>query len=273
MRRSDQQRMGVNRRMWDESVPLHVASPSYDVPRFKKGWIPLHPLEVKEVGPVRGQSLLHLQCHFGMDTLSWARLGARVTGVDYSPVAVAAAVRLAREVGIDARFLESNVYQASRKLRGHFDVVYTGKGALCWLPDLAKWARTVTHFLKPGGRFFFLEDHPISEVFEARPNSSRLVVKNRYFEREPLRDESPGTYAAPDAKLRNALSYAWIHPISDVLSSLVSVGLRVDALAEYPYTYWHKFPRMHLGRDRFWHLDDTDVSLPLMYFLRASKPN
>jgi SAM-dependent methyltransferase len=264
--------MTVNRRMWDESVPLHVASESYDVPRFKKGWSPLLPLERAQMGSVRGRSLLHLQCHFGMDTLSWARRGARVTGVDFSPPAIAAATRLAGEVGLEARFIEANVYNVSKILRERFDVVYTGKGALCWLPDLGKWARTIAGFLNPGGRLFFVEDHPMAEVYEESPRTRELVIRNEYFQRTPIRDESPGTYAAPEARLRNAISFCWIHPISAVVSALARAGLQVETMLEFPYTYWHRFPRMHLGSDRFWHLDRGEGALPLMYCLRARRP-
>jgi SAM-dependent methyltransferase len=258
--------------MWDESVPLHVASRDYDVPRFKKGWIPIRPLEIGLVGPVRGCSLLHLQCHFGMDTLSWARRGAQVTGVDFSPSAIAAARKLAREVGLDARFVESDVYAATRKLRGRFDVVYTGKGALCWLPDLANWARTVAHLLKPGGRFFFLEDHPIAELFENERTTREFLLLNRYFAQEALRDESDGTYAVPEAKMRNALSFAWIHPISLVLTALIDSGLRIDSIAEYRYSYWRRFPFMRRGPDGWWHLTKGDGALPMMYSVLARKP-
>jgi SAM-dependent methyltransferase len=258
--------------MWDESVPLHVASPSYDVPRFKRGWVSVHPREFQEVGPVRGQSLLHLQCHFGMDTLSWARRGAKVTGVDFSPPAIAAARRLATEIGIDARFVESNVYDATRRLRGRFDVVYTGKGALCWLPDIPRWAKTVAHFLKPGGRFYFLEDHPCSDMYGNEPTAERLVLQNPYFGDRAFRDESDGTYAAPDSKLRNALSFFWVHPVSQVLNALIAAGLGIESMTEYPYTYWHKFPFMRLGRDGWWRLWEGQGTIPLMYSVRARKP-
>ncbi|MGA9840046.1 MAG: methyltransferase [Thermoplasmata archaeon] len=272
MQRADRGRMEINRRMWDESVGLHTGSPSYDVPRFKKGWIPILPLEIREVGPVRGQTLLHLQCHFGMDTLSWARRGARVTGVDFSPAAVAAARQLAAEVGLDARFVRSNVYTAAQRLHDTFDVVYTGKGALCWLPDLTRWAKTVARFLKPGGRLFFLEDHPLSEAYQRGRDADRLVLTNPYFRHQPIRDESPGTYAAPEAKLRNALSFSWIHPVSEVLNALIDAGLRIERMIEYPYTYWHKFPFLRQGRDGFWHLREEDGEIPLMYSLRARRP-
>jgi len=267
----DRARMAVNRRMWDESVPLHVASRDYDVPSFEKGALTLPPLEISEIGPVRGRTLLHLQCHFGMDTLSWARRGARVTGVDFSGAAVDAARNLAARCGIPGRFVESNVYDLPRHLRGEFDLVYTGKGALCWLPDLDRWARVVARFLRPGGRLYVVEDHPVAELFANGPNVHRLELQVPYFRAQPLRDESQGTYAAPEARLKNALSYAWVHPISQTLGALISAGLELEQVHEFPFTYWKRFPFLRRGRDGFWHLPGPRGSLPLMWSVRARR--
>ncbi len=151
-------------------------------------------------------------------------------------------------------------------------MVYTGKGALCWLPDLDRWAHTVAHFLKPGGRLFYLEDHPIAELYEWVAEPKGLVRRNQYFQHEPIRDESPGTYAAPDAKLQNAVSFCWVHPIAEALRALLGAGLRVESFTEFPYTYWHRYPSMHQDRHGYWHLDRGEGTLPLMYSLRARKP-
>lgn len=269
----DRRRMAVNLRMWDESVPLHVAAPSYDVSGFERGASSLHPLEVREIGPVRGRSLLHLQCHFGMDTLSWARRGARVTGVDFSPEAIVAARALASRCRIPARFVRSNVYDLPRALNGRFDIVYTGKGALCWLPDLPRWARTVARCLRPGGRVYFLEDHPLAEVFSNGPSARTLTPEFPYFRPTALRDDSPGTYAAPEARLRNALSYSWIHPLSQTLGALLSAGLRIEMVHEFPFTYWKRFPFLRRGRDGFWHLPRKEGIVPLMLSVRARRPS
>jgi phthiocerol/phenolphthiocerol synthesis type-I polyketide synthase E len=270
MQRADQRRMEVNRWKWDESVPLHAASRDYDVPGFKRGANPLHPIELRELGSVRGRTLLHLQCHFGMDTLSWARRGARVTGVDYSAPAVAAARELALDIGIHARFVESNLYEATRRLRGRFDIVYTGKGALIWLPDLARWATTIAHFLKPGGRFFLMEDHPISDICDGS-KGGRIELARPYFRHGPVRGEWAGTYAARKARMRHRVSFEWVHPISEVTGALLEAGLRIDSLVEYPFTYWHKFPAMKKDRDGSWHFSKREGSIPLMYSLRATK--
>lgn len=267
----NRRRMEVNRRSWDESVPLHVASRSYDVPAFKRGRLAIHPIEVTEVGPVRGRSLLHLQCHFGMDTLSWARLGAHVTGVDFSPPAVAAARLLSAETGLRARFIESNVYDLPGVLEGKFDIVYTGKGAICWLPDLTRWAQIVAHFLKPGGRFYLMEDHPIAELYANGAKTTSYSLQLPYFGGRPLREESEGTYAVPNARLKHNVSYSWIHPVSETLGALIDAGLRLESVHEFPFSYWRRYPFLQRRRDGWWHSTKNDGMVPLMWTVRARK--
>lgn len=263
--------MGVNRRKWDESVPLHVASRSYDVPSFLRGRTTLRPLEIQQVGPVRGKTLLHLQCHFGLDTLSWARRGAHVTGVDFSLPAVRAARRLSRQAGIDARFLQSNVYDVPELFEEEeFDFVYTGKGALCWLPDLDRWAQVVAGVLKPGGRLFFLEDHPVAEVFSNEPTTTSLELRFPYFGSRAIREETDGTYATA-AKMRYRVSYSWMHPVSQILNALIRRGLELESVREYPYSYWHRFPFMRQDRRGWWHLEQLEGIVPLMWSVAARR--
>lgn len=271
MKAADRRRMAVNLRKWNESVPLHFASETYDVPSFLKGTSTLEPLELVELGPVRGCTLLHLQCHFGLDTLSWARLGARVTGIDYSGTAVQQALRLARSVGIEARFLRSNLYSLPKVLEGTFDVVYTGKGAYCWLPDLDRWARIVARYLRPGGRFFLLEDHPVAELFSNENSSTRLELTGTYFGERPVREVYDGTYAT-NAKMRNRVSYLWTHPVYRTLTALLDAGLVLESFREYPYSYWRRFRLMTEDREGYWHLKGEDGRIPLMWSVRARKP-
>jgi len=263
--------MAINRRKWDEAVPLHVASPSYDVPSFRRGRSTLRSLEREAVGPVRGRSLLHLQCHFGLDTLSWARAGATVTGVDFSAAAIRAARRLARETRIPATFVQSNVYDLPKVLTGSFDVVYTAKGAVCWLPDLVPWAQVVSHFLKPGGRFYLLEDHPVADVYPNESYVTRLELKYPYFGGRPQRDVSDGTYAAQEAKMTHRISYSWVHPVSETLNALIRAGLTIEEVREFPYSYWPKFPFARRGRDGWYHLLEGDGTVPLMWSVLARK--
>ncbi|HEV2762527.1 MAG TPA: class I SAM-dependent methyltransferase, partial [Pyrinomonadaceae bacterium] len=228
----------ANRTLWDASTAIHERSAFYDVPGFKAGKSSLKPVELEEVGDVRGKSLLHLQCHFGLDTLSWARLGARVTGVDFSPEAVRLARSLAAELNLEARFVLSNVYDLPAALGEQFDVVFTSYGVLCWLPDLARWAQTVAHFLKPGGTFYAVEFHPVALTLddEGRP------FKYPYFHSpEPLNFEGAGDYADRAADFPHA-SYEWFHPLGDIVTSLINAGLRIEFLHEFPFSSYATWP-------------------------------
>lgn len=168
----------ANQRLWDAWTAVHAAGEFYDLAGFREGGIRIRPYEIAALGDVTGKSLLHLQCHFGLDTLSWARLGAIVTGVDFSPAAIRLARELAADIGItDARFIESNVYQLPVRLADAFDIVYTSRGVLGWLPDIRGWARVVARFVRPGGRFYISEAHPVIQVFESEgvgPRELRL---------------------------------------------------------------------------------------------------
>jgi SAM-dependent methyltransferase len=271
MRSGDRRRQAVNLAKWDESVPLHVASPSYDVPAFLAGRNTLEPIEIQEVGSVRGKSLLHLQCHFGMDTLSWARRGADVTGIDFSPAAVREARRLARATGLPGRFVRSNVYDLPSKHLGRFDVVYTAKGAICWLPDLSEWGRIIRAHLAPGGRFYLLEDHAVSDLFENDGPVRELTLAHPYFLGRALREEYDGTYATK-VRMRHRVSYSWIHPVSEVLGALLDAGLILESVHEFPYTYWRKFPFMREDRRGYWRLTAGHGTVPLMWSVQARAP-
>jgi len=187
----------ANRANWDERVPIHAAGPFYDLPGFVAGKDSLRDFEIAEVGDVSGKTLLHLQCHIGLDTLSWARRGATVTGLDFSAPAVEVASSLAGEIGVTtARFVTSDVYDAVPALGAQtFDIVYTGFGALCWLPDLARWAQTVAALLAPGGFLYLAEFHPFADVLA----EDGRTVENDYFQHGPIVVDAPGSYADPSA--------------------------------------------------------------------------
>ena len=222
-----------NRTLWDAWTRLHEHSDFYDLDSFKRGRSSLKPLEVEEVGDVRGKSLLHLQCHFGQDTLSWARLGAKVTGVDFSDEAVNLARALASELNIPARFVRSNVYDLPRVLDEQFDIVFTSYGVLAWLPDLDAWAEVVAHFLKPGGFFYIAEFHPLLGML----NDEGTAFEYPYFHRpQPTEIESRGSYAGPgDFTLQE---FNWEHPVSDIVNAVVRSGLRLEFFREFDYA-WH----------------------------------
>jgi SAM-dependent methyltransferase len=266
--------METNRRHWDECVPIHVASEMYDVASFKAGKSKLKPIELAELGDVRGKTLLHLQCHFGLDTLSWARHeGAIVTGIDYSGPAIAAARALAAECGIDARFIVTPIYDLPDVLDGQFDIVFTSYGALNWLPDIDRWAQVAAHFVKPGGTFYVAEFHPIVSIFDDAPGVTDLRVLYPYFQaEEPLRWDDDGTYADMTAKLQHRTTYEWPHPTSEVLTALIDAGLRIEFFHEFPITCHEQLPIMEPIDDKMSRLSKHDGSLPLMYSIKATKP-
>ena len=273
----------ANRERWDDLVPVHVASRGYDLEGFLRGEKALYPVEVEEVGEVRGKSLLHLQCHFGMDTLSWARLGAKVTGLDFSGPAVEQAQALAKQLGIeDARFVQANVYDAPAVLQEKFDIVYTGIGALCWLPDIRGWAKVVAELLAPGGFLYVYEGHPVLwAVDDERPDKA-LVLRYPYFETpEPMEFESEGTYVdAPPLPKRT--TYEWNHGLGEIVTSLIEAGLQLEFLHEHREVAWQALPWMTSSepvpegiahsRRKAWRLPPEQESIvPLMYSLKARR--
>jgi SAM-dependent methyltransferase len=263
----------ANRRHWDEVVPIHMRSGLYDVDSFRAGRSKLKPVERDELREVRGKTLLHLQCHFGLDTLSWAREGAIVTGVDFSEQAIEAARALAAEIGIDARFILSEVYSLPGKLNEKFDIVFTSYGAICWLPDIRRWSEVVARFLKPGGTFYMVEFHPVCGIFDNDPAVTDLYIAYPYFNSgEPIRTEEDGTYADRSAEVMNRLNYSWPHPTSVVVTSLIEAGLRIEFFHEFPFTTEHWFPFMEELGERGWRLAKHDGSVPLMYSVKATKP-
>jgi SAM-dependent methyltransferase len=250
-----------------------VASETYRVAAFKAGRSKLKSVELEELGDVRGKTLLHLQCHFGLDTLSWARQGALVTGIDFSGPAIEAARALADELGIEARFLVTDIYSVPEKLDGQFDIVFTSYGALNWLPDVPRWARIAAHFVKPGGTFYVAEFHPYMAIFDDAPDATDLRIRYPYFQpREPMRFDDDGTYADMSAKFQNRTTYEWSHPVSEVVTALIDAGLRIEFLHEFPFTGWKSHPFMEYVDDQHARLTIHDGSVPLMYSIKATRP-
>jgi SAM-dependent methyltransferase len=267
----------VNRASWDERVPAHVASPDYQISRFADD--PGHLSEVvrfdlPRLGDIRGLRGVHLQCHIGTDTVSLARLGASMTGLDFSPPAVAAARELATGTGADATFVQGDVYAAPDLLeRGGFGLVYTGIGALCWLPDIRRWAGVVAALLRPGGRLFIREGHPMLWTLEER-DDDLLVVKYPYFEQpEPLTWTEGGTYVETDAVFEHNTSHEWNHGLGEIVTALLDEGLALTGLVEHDSVPWNAFPgRMEQIEGNEWRLADRPARLAHSYTLQAVKP-
>jgi SAM-dependent methyltransferase len=265
-----------NRRLWDAWTKIHVGSEFYDVASFRNGERPIRvaDYEREEVGDVEGKTLLHLQCHFGLDTLSWARLGATVTGADFSDEAISAARALAAEVGLPARFIQSDLYDLPNALREEFDVVYTSCGVLGWLPDIAGWGRVAGQFIRPGGFLYVTEIHPVANVFEnegVAPGELRLEYPY-WSHREPLRFDVQGSYADRDAPTEELVEYGWDHSLGEIVTSLADAGLRIEFLHEFDFVRW---PMDYLveGSDGLWRLPESiKGGLPLFFSLKATKP-
>jgi len=260
----------TNRRHWDGLIPHHLDSEYYDLARFKAGGSTLHALEVEELGDVAGKSLLHLQCHFGLDTLSWARRGATVTGLDFTQPAIDAARRIAAECDIDARFLVANVYDARDVLDGQFDIVFCSYGVLFWLPHVRRWAGVVASLLKPGGTFYVVDFHPMSGVFVEEDGD--LVVRYPYFTPDaPLRFDEDGSYAAPDAKLAERVTYSWPHPVGEVVTALIDAGLEIRFLHEFSHSIEPPTPSSVKQPDGAYHLGRHHGCVPLLYSIKATR--
>ncbi|WP_329620196.1 acyltransferase domain-containing protein [Streptomyces sp. NBC_01255] len=257
----------VNRALWDERVPIHVESDHYDVEGFRRGADPIREFELREVGDVTGLRLAHLQCHIGLDTLAWARRGARVTGLDFSAPAIEQARRFAAELGLDARFETADVYESEARLGSRaYDIVYTGVGALCWLPDIRKWAETVVSLLAPGGFLYLSEFHPFADTLGY---DGRTVVHD-YFDSGPQISDMSGTYADTKASTENSRAVAFQHGLGEVVSALVSAGLRIDFLNEHDMTIFQKFHSLSSHADGIFKSADGKPRVPLMYSLRAT---
>jgi SAM-dependent methyltransferase len=269
----------ANNELWDEWTRIHEASAFYDLDGFRTGErrpIRLRDYELDEIGDVTGLDLLHLQCHFGIDTLSWARLGANVTGADFSQAAVDLATRTATETGLTdrARFVRSDLFELPDVLSGDFDLVYTSRGVLGWMPDIQGWAGVAAHFVRPGGTFYVTEVHPVAQVFadeDVAPGELRLGYP--YWSHEaPISGDVVGSYADPTAPTDGLREHGWDHSLGEIVTALIDAGLRIELLHEFPFVEW-PVPFLVEGDDGRYRLPaDAKGELPLFFSIRATKP-
>jgi len=266
----------LNRASWDERAGPHAASPDYAVgsfaadPAYLSGVVQF---DLPLLGDISGRCGVHLQCHIGTDTISLARLGADMTGLDFSPAAIEQARRIAGLAGAGVRFVEADIYQAVTVLgAGAFDLVYTGIGALCWLPDIRRWATVVAGLLRPGGRLFIREGHPMLwSLDETRPGV--LAVEYPYFERaEPMIFEEEGTYVKTDAVFIHNRTHSWNHGLGEIVTALLAEGMELTGLAEHDSVPWDALPghMVQIGGGE-WRLADRPWRLPHSYTLQAVK--
>jgi SAM-dependent methyltransferase len=257
---------GLNRANWDDRVPVHLASEFYDLDGFRAGAGSLRSFEAAEAGDVTGKRLVHLQCHVGLDTLSWARNGALVTGLDFSEPAIKAARSLAASLAVDASFVTADVYDAETALGGRrFDIVYTGIGALVWLPDMPRWAQVVAGLLRPGGFLYLVESHPLAQVLDA---TGTTIVRD-YFDDQPQVWDYPFTYT-DGPELRHTRSVQFQHHLGQVVTALATAGLRIDFLHEHDFEAFKRFESLenHDGQYRF---PAGHLRVPMMFSLRATR--
>ena len=257
----------TNRQTWNKKVDVHMNSEMYDLEAFKKGKSSLMPYEVKALGKVSGKSLLHLQCHFGQDTLSWSRLGANCLGVDLSNAGIEKAKQLNEELNLNARFVTCNVLDTSHYVKEKFDIVFTSYGVIGWIPDLIPWGKMIAERLKPGGRFYMVEFHPIVWMFDYTHQPIEMIYG--YMQDEVIYEQYKGTYADSRSNMISK-EYGWNHGLSEVVNALIDAGLNLEFLNEYhesPYDILPNLVRAESGMFR-----NKTLLYPLIFEIMATKP-
>jgi SAM-dependent methyltransferase len=263
----------TNRKSWDERVAIHRRDETkfYEVQKVLDGGDKLNAIEASEIGDVRGLRIAHLQCHFGLDSICLARRGASVTGLDFSQPAITEARRLAGTLGLDAQFVEGNVYDARKLLTGDFDMVYVTWGAINWLPDIAQWAQVVASLLKKGGRLYLAESHPAILCFDWVDGRIGPRFDWRTPKDAPIVEETEQTYTGAADVLAHKKTYSWQHPLSDIINGLIAAGMSLAWLHEHGALTWPLFPNMTVSEDGLYRLPADHVQLPLAFSLEARK--
>ena len=255
----------INKKQWNRRTEVHIKSMFYDNDSFLEGRSSLNSIELDLMGQISGKKVLHLQCHFGQDSISMARMGADVTGVDLSDVAIKQARSMAEKLGLNTRFIESDVLELDQRLTGMFDMILSTYGTICWLPDLKKWAEIVNQYLTPGGRLILVEFHPALWMFDDLFSK----IEYSYFNVEDIVENEAGTYTDGGKGMANE-SISWNHPFSEVIGSLLSVGLTITRFAEYDYSPYDCFNNT-VRSERGYQIKGLEGKLPMLYALEATK--
>ncbi|MCO6473374.1 MAG: class I SAM-dependent methyltransferase [Melioribacteraceae bacterium] len=256
----------INKDSWNRRTEIHFQSDFYNIKKFIDGESSLNEIELNLLGDIKGKNLLHLQCHFGQDTISLNRIGAAATGVDFSETAIEKAKQLASEVKSDAKFVCCDVYDLQNHLNEKFDIVFSSYGVIGWLPDLDKWAEIITHFLKPGGEFILVEFHPVVWMFD----DSFEYIKYNYFKDEPIIETVSGTYADKSANIEFK-SVNWNHSLSEVINSLLNHGMVLKSFDEYDYSPYNCFENTVKIDDRKYRIKNLGEKIPMVFSLSAQK--
>jgi SAM-dependent methyltransferase len=262
--------LGLNRANWDDRVPVHLASDLYDLAGFRAGRDSLSPFELADAGDVTGKRLLHLQCHIGLDTLSWARHGALATGLDFSAPAIEAARSLAGELGIPASFVVSDVYDAVAALEGQrFDIVYVSIGSLVWLPDVPRWAHTAAALLAPGGFLYLVDGHPFAGILD---RATGAMVTDDYFDGAPQVIDWPWSYTGKSSPLAHQRNVQFQHTVGEIVTAIAGAGLRIEFLHEHDFDVFQRFDSLQPQGDGSYRLPPGRPRIPMLLSLRASRP-
>ncbi|MBC7554809.1 MAG: class I SAM-dependent methyltransferase [Taibaiella sp.] len=256
----------VNRALWNARTKTHLATPFYKMDEFLAGESSLNSIELDLLGDIKGKSILHLQCHFGQDSLSLARMGAVVTGVDLSDEAINTATALNSRLGLNAEFICANIYDLPQILNRQFDIVFTSYGTICWLPDLTPWAAIIAQYLAPGGSFIFAEFHPALWMFD----NHFKYVQYSYFNRQMIEEIESGTYADQSADI-NLSSVNWNHDLGEVLQSLLKQSLSLISFEEFDYSPYPCFPETVQPMPGKYQLPGYEDKLPMVFALKMRK--
>ncbi|MBS1921313.1 MAG: class I SAM-dependent methyltransferase [Bacteroidetes bacterium] len=256
----------ANRNNWNQRTLVHRDSAFYGLQEFKTGKTSLNKIELEELGDVKGKKLLHLQCHFGMDTMSWARQGAKCIGVDLSDESIRLAKELNREMKLDVEFILCNIYDLKKHLDEKFDIVFTSYGVIGWLPDLQKWAELISYYLKPGGIFYMVEFHPVVWIFD----DDFTHIKYHYDNKEVIMIENEGTYTDRNADIKGK-EYSWNHSISEMQNTLIHAGLQIQFFNEYMYSPYPCFRNLTEREKDQWQIKGMEGKIPMLYSIKAVK--
>ena len=263
---SEENYLDINRQSWNNRIDSHLKSEFYDLEGFLKGKTSLNDIELKLLGNVKGKTILHLQCHFGQDTISLSRLGAEVTGVDLSNKAIENARQIAEDTNSNAKFISCDIYDLPNHLEQQFDIVFTSYGTIGWLPDIHKWAKVIATFLKPGGEFIFVEFHPVVWMFD----DNFEKIKYNYFNSGAIVETESGTYADKTAEITQEY-VMWNHGLGEVMNSLIKNGLEINAFEEYDYSPYDCFKRTIEIGPRKYRIEHLENKIPMVYSIVCKK--
>lgn len=258
----------INRASWNNRTDAHLKSEFYDLDGFLKGKSSLNPIELKLLGDIKGKKILHLQCHFGQDSISLSRLGAEVTGIDLSDKAIERAKQIAKETGADTHFICCDIYDLPAHLDEQFDIVFTSYGTIGWLPDLDKWGKIIAHFLKPGGQFVFVEFHPVVWMFD----DNFKEIGYNYFNTGAIIETESGTYADKNADITQTY-VMWNHGLGEVMNSLIRNGLVINSLDEFDYSPYNCFNHTEEFEPKKFRIAHLENNIPMVYSILATNKN